>query len=169
MLAGLVLDSLLVASGWVAYPNGIVDGRIGALLDHRHVGPVCYHPECFHEMDAGPSGLAVLMGAFGGPLSYLAGAETGCHSFNDPVLALVALAIAWGAGHAPAGVPGGSFRHDPERARSTIFMLTGGYPTVFDLSASLIALACAVLVCRIGLGVQPAARKCQLLWTVCGH
>ena len=39
--------------------------------------------------------LAALMGAVGGPLSYLAGSRLGAMSFEEPVSALLALAVIW--------------------------------------------------------------------------
>ena len=96
MLAGLVLDSLLVASGWVAYPNGIVVEGFAPYWIITMWALFATTLNVSMKWMRGRPALAVLMGAFGGPLSYLAGQKLGAISFNDSVLALVALAFTWG-------------------------------------------------------------------------
>ena len=96
MLAGLVLDSLLVSSGWVAYPNGImVDGLAPYWIITMWALFATTLNVSMKWMRGRPV-LAVSMGAVGGPLSYLAGQKLGAISFIDPLFAMVALAIAWG-------------------------------------------------------------------------
>lgn len=95
LLLGLVVDSLVLAGGWISYPNG-------AWLP----GAAPYWIISMWALFATTLNLslrwmrqrymlAALFGAIGGPLSYLAGAKLGAMSFVDTVPAIIALAIAW--------------------------------------------------------------------------
>lgn len=92
---GLVLDSILVASGWVSYPNG---SWLPGFAPYWIIAMWALFATTLNvsmKWMQGRPALAVLMGAVGGPLSYLAGQKLGAMSFNDSVLALAALAVAW--------------------------------------------------------------------------
>ena len=96
VLIGLVADSLLLATGWIAYPNG---GWLPGLAPYWIVSLWALFATTLNVSMRWMSGrylLAVLFGAIGGPLSYLAGARLGAMSFIDTTPALVALAIGWG-------------------------------------------------------------------------
>lgn len=95
LLLGLGADSALLATGWIAYPNG-----------HWAPGLAPYWIVTLWALFAttlnvsmrwmrGRFLLAVLFGAIGGPLSYLAGARLGAMTFVDTVPAVAALAIGW--------------------------------------------------------------------------
>jgi len=94
---GILIDSLLLATGWLEYPNGfwlpgfapywivgmwaLLATTVNVSLSWLHSRPV----------------LAALLGAAGGPLSYLAGEKLGGTTLSEPLHALLALAIAWAA------------------------------------------------------------------------
>ena len=95
LLLGLVTDSLLLATGWIAYPSG-----------QWLPGLAPYWIVCLWAMFAttlnasmrwlsGRYILAAAFGAIGGPLSYLAGARLGAMSFVDMTPAILGLAAAW--------------------------------------------------------------------------
>jgi hypothetical protein len=95
MLLGAVLDSLLLASGWLRYPSGYwlpglapywIIGMWGLFATTLNVSMRWLH---------GQPVLAMLMGAAGGPLSYLAGERLGGIVLTRTGPALVALALAW--------------------------------------------------------------------------
>lgn len=95
-ITGAVFDSALVRTGWLVYPNGLLWSgtapywivamwplfatTLNVSLRWLHNRPL----------------LGVLLGATGGPLSYLAGARLGGLEFIDQQAALVYLAIGWG-------------------------------------------------------------------------
>jgi len=95
MALGVLADSLLLATGWIAYPNG-----------HWAPGLAPYWIVTLWALFAttlnvslrwlrGRYLLAALFGAVGGPLSYLAGARLGAMNFIETLPAVAALAIAW--------------------------------------------------------------------------
>ena len=93
---GLVADSLLLASGWIAYPNG---SWIPGLAPYWIVTLWALFATTLNVSMRWMSGrylLAALFGAIGGPLSYLAGARLGAMSFVDTGAAVTALALGWG-------------------------------------------------------------------------
>lgn len=95
MALGLLLDSLLLATGWLSYPAGL---WLPALAPYWIVAMWALFATTLNVSMGWLRGrplLAVLMGAVGGPLSYLAGEELGGIELTEPVLALSALAIAW--------------------------------------------------------------------------
>jgi hypothetical protein len=116
---GLVLDSLLVATGWLVYPNGMLIQGIAPywilLMWALFATTLNVSMRWLH----GKYVLAALLGAIGGPLSYLAGARLGGLVFSETTLALIALALGWAiampvllylaqrfSGHLPRPVPG---------------------------------------------------------------
>jgi len=95
-LSGLMFDGLLLASGWVSFPNGwwlpgaapywltclwlLFGTTLNLSMSWMHGRPVC----------------AAVLGAIGGPLAYLAGERLGAMTLVHPVQALIALSVAWG-------------------------------------------------------------------------
>lgn len=95
VLLGLVADSVLLATGWIAYPNG---DWLPGLAPYWIVCLWALFATTLNVSMRWLSGrylLAAVFGAIGGPLSYLAGARLGAMSFVDAVPALIALAIGW--------------------------------------------------------------------------
>ena len=96
VLLGLVADSLLLATGWIAYPNG---GWVPGLAPYWIVALWALFATTLNvsmRWMHGKPWLALVFGAVGGPLSYLAGARLGAMTFNDAFPAIIALAIGWG-------------------------------------------------------------------------
>lgn len=96
-MMGAVFDTVLVRSGWLAYPNGML---IEATAPYWIVAmwllfasTINLSMRWMHNRYAA----ALLLGAIGGPLSYLAGERLGGLVFDDRTMALIALAIGWGA------------------------------------------------------------------------
>lgn len=92
---GAIWDSVLAMTGWVRYPNGTL-----------FVGTAPYWIVALWVLFAttlnvslawlkGRVALAALLGAIGGPLSFLAGARLGALAFGKPFAALTTLAIGW--------------------------------------------------------------------------
>ena len=95
MVLGLVVDSLLLASGWIAYPNG---QWIPALAPYWIVAMWALFATTLNVSMRWMRGryvLAALFGAIGGPLSYYAGSRLGAMTFVDTQAAVAALAVAW--------------------------------------------------------------------------
>jgi len=95
MALGLVTDSLLLASGWLSYASGHMFGLLAPYWIVAMWALFATTLNVSMRWLAGRYGLAVLMGAIGGPLSYYGGQKLGAMEFNAPMLALVALAFAW--------------------------------------------------------------------------
>lgn len=96
MLLGLVIDSLLLASGYLDYPNGF---WLPGLAPYWIVAMWALFATTLNVSMKWMHGrivVAVLMGSIGGPLSYLAGQKLGAITLIEPVHALLALAAAWG-------------------------------------------------------------------------
>jgi hypothetical protein len=95
MVLGLLLDSILLASGWLDYPSG---SWLPGIAPYWLISMWALFATTLNvsmKWMRGRPALAVVMGAIGGPLSYLAGQKLGAMSFNDPVFALTGLAVAW--------------------------------------------------------------------------
>jgi hypothetical protein len=92
---GLVADSLLVMTGWVSYPAG---NWVPGLAPYWILAMWALFATTLNVsmkwMRDRPF-VAIVMGAAGGPLSYLAGQKLGAMQFNEPLFALVALAFIW--------------------------------------------------------------------------
>ncbi len=92
---GLVFDSALVATGWLAYPSG----QWHALLAPYWIVAmwVAFATTLNLSLDwlKGRPALTIAFGAIGGPMAYLAGAALGGVSFVDQVPALVMLTLGW--------------------------------------------------------------------------
>lgn len=100
MALGLLVDSLLLATGWLSYPAGLwLPGPWGAYLAPYWIVAMwaLFATTLNVSMGwlRGRPLLAVLMGGIGGPLSYLAGEKLGGIELTAPAAALSALAFAW--------------------------------------------------------------------------
>ena len=92
---GVTFDSLLLASGWISYPNG---EWIPGLAPFWIVAMWLLFAATLNLSMAWMKGrmvLASVMGLIGGPLSYIAGQELGAIRLEQPEAALMAIAIAW--------------------------------------------------------------------------
>ena len=96
LFLGFLTDSLLLATGWIAYPNGQwIPGLAPYWIIMMWVLFATTLNVSMRWLRGRPR-LAILLGAVGGPVSYLAGAKIGAMSFVNTVPAVAALAIAWG-------------------------------------------------------------------------
>jgi hypothetical protein len=94
-LIGSVFDSLVVSTGWLAYPSG---------QWHPELAPywilamwVAFATTLNVSLGwlKGRPLLAAGFGAIGGPLAYFAGAKLGGVTFVEPTAALLALGVGW--------------------------------------------------------------------------
>lgn len=96
-LVGSIWDSVLVSSGWVAYPSGML---LPGLAPYWIVAMWMLFATTLNRSLGWLKGrplLAILFGAVGGPASYFAGEKLGGIVLVDTTAALTALAIGWGA------------------------------------------------------------------------
>ena len=95
-LTGLVFDSALLHTGWVSYPNG--DWLPGFAPYWMIALWVLFGTTLNLSMAwlRDRPWVALLFGAIGGPMSYLAGQGLGAMTLLQPVAAMMALAIGWG-------------------------------------------------------------------------
>ncbi len=95
MALGLVVDSLLLATGWIAYPNG---AWIPGLAPYWIIAMWALFATTLNVSMRWMRGrylIAALFGAVGGPLSYFAGSKLGAMVFVDATAAAAGLALAW--------------------------------------------------------------------------
>jgi len=95
MLLGLVVDSLLLATGWLRYPTGQWLPGVAPYWIVAMWGLFATTLNVSMAWLRGRPVLAVLMGGTGGPLSYVAGEKLGAIELAPALPALTALAIAW--------------------------------------------------------------------------
>ena len=94
-MLGAVFDTLLVRTGWLVYPNGILlAGTAPYWIVAMWVLFATTLNLSMRWMHGRPLA-AILLGAIGGPLSYLAGERLGGLEFIEPQPALLALGIGW--------------------------------------------------------------------------
>jgi len=94
---GLLMDSLLVGSGWVSYPNGTwLTGFAPYWILAMWAIFATTLNTCMVWM-RGRLVLAASLGAVFGPLAYLAGEEFGAITFHARVPAMLALGVIWAA------------------------------------------------------------------------
>ena len=95
-VAGGAFDSLLVISGWVSYPSGM----LSAVLAPYWIVAMWIAFATTLNLSLGwlkgRDGLAILLGAVGGPLAYLTGQKLGGIELVATQPALLALAVGWG-------------------------------------------------------------------------
>lgn len=92
---GTAFDSLLLASGWVSYPNG---EWIPGLAPYWIVAMWFLFSATLNLSMAWLKGrmmLAAFMGFLGGPLSYIAGQNLNAIRLENPEAALITVALAW--------------------------------------------------------------------------
>lgn len=94
-IIGLVWDSLLVAVGLIAYPTGHLAPGLAPYWIVALWAVFATSLNLSMGFLKGRLWLAALVGAVGGPLSYLAGGRLGGLEMSDPVLALGAQGIGW--------------------------------------------------------------------------
>jgi hypothetical protein len=95
VVMGVMFDSLLVASGWIRYPNGIlVPGTAPYWILAMWAMFATTLNVSLGWLKGRPL-LAVVMGGVFGPMSYLAGEGLGGLEFIDRTASLVALSIGW--------------------------------------------------------------------------
>lgn len=94
-IIGVWFDSILAASGWVAYPSGQLAPNIAPYWIIAMW--MLFATTLNRSMSwlKGRPALAAAMGAVTGPLSYYAGSRLGGIEFVSPVAATVALAVGW--------------------------------------------------------------------------
>ena len=95
MVIGLVVDSLLLATGWLRYSAGL---WLPGLAPYWIIAMWALFATTLNVSMGWMRGrpvLTLLMGAIGGPLSYLAGEKLGAIELTQPTAALAALAVAW--------------------------------------------------------------------------
>jgi hypothetical protein len=94
-LVGLAFDSLLQATGWVAFAGGALFGFLAPLwMVALWANFAATLNVSLRALRARPW-LAALLGGLGGPLAYWGGARLGAMSLVEPPPALLALAAAW--------------------------------------------------------------------------
>jgi len=95
MVIGLTVDSLLLATGWLHYSEGL---WLPGLAPYWIITMWALFATTLNVsmgwMRKRPI-LTVLMGAIGGPLSYLAGEKLGAIELTQPIPAVAALSLAW--------------------------------------------------------------------------
>ena len=95
VLMGLVFDSLLVSSGWLIYPNGMLAPGIAPYWILAMWALFATTLNVSMSWIKVNLALAAVMGAIFGPLSYMAGQRLGALEFVDYYASLVALAVIW--------------------------------------------------------------------------
>lgn len=94
-IIGLVLDSVMVAAGWLAYPSGTIVNGLAPywILAMWMLFATTLNVTC--RWLQGRLWMAGLMGAVFGPISYLGGSAAGAVTLNQPFAAMTALSVAW--------------------------------------------------------------------------
>ena len=95
MVLGLLVDSLLMATGWLRYSVGLWWPGLAPYWIVTLWALFATTLNVSMTWLKGRPILTVLMGAIGGPLSYLAGEKLGAIELTTPAYALAALGIAW--------------------------------------------------------------------------
>lgn len=94
-LIGAVLDSALVAAGWVGYPSGMLVSNAApywiVAMWMLFATTLNVSLKWLRERKS----IAVVFGLIGGPLAYYTGYRLGGIEFNQPLAAMVALGIGW--------------------------------------------------------------------------
>ena len=95
VLLGLLGDSLVLATGWISYPNGLWVPGIAPYWILALWAVFATTLNVSLRWIHGRYALAAVFGAIGGPLSYLAGAKLGAMTIVATAPALIALALLW--------------------------------------------------------------------------
>lgn len=95
VVIGTLVDSLLPAAGWVAYPSGQLHPMMAPVwiiaLWVLFAGTLNMSMKWLRDRYL----LALLFGAIGSPMSYFAGSRLGAVTLVDPVMALAAQSLLW--------------------------------------------------------------------------
>jgi hypothetical protein len=93
---GALWDSLLGATGWIHYPNGMLIANVAPLwmVALWMLFATTLNVSLGWLKRSLPLGM--VFGVMGGPLAYLGGAKLGALEFVHQTPALVALAVGWG-------------------------------------------------------------------------
>jgi hypothetical protein len=97
VLIGLAADSFLAASGLVSYSGG---NWISGFAPYWILAMWALFATTLNvsmKWMRGRTAVAVLLGAAGGPLAYIAGEKLGAIRLEEPVPALIALGVIWAA------------------------------------------------------------------------
>ena len=92
---GLVFDSFLVWQGWLQYSSGMALPNVAPYWIVALWGLFATLLNVSLRWMRGRWGMAVLLGATGGPAAYLGGLRLGALEFGNLRAGLVALAIGW--------------------------------------------------------------------------
>jgi hypothetical protein len=95
VLMGLVLDSILVSAGWLHYETGMFMPSLAPYWILAMWALFASTLNVSMRWMHGRPVLAIVMGAVGGPLSYLAGERLGAVEFAQGPWPFIALAIGW--------------------------------------------------------------------------
>jgi len=92
---GALWDGFLAGGGWLVYPSGrFAEWLAPNWIIAMWVGFATTLNVSLRWLH-GRYGLAMLLGALGGPIAFLAGSRLGGVSFPEPISALVLLAVGW--------------------------------------------------------------------------
>jgi hypothetical protein len=94
---GFVFDSALVMLGWIEYPNGALIAGTAPVWIVAMWGVFTTTLNVSLAWLKRSLPLAILFGAVGGPLAYVAGEKLGGLVFVQQTSALIALAVGWAA------------------------------------------------------------------------
>lgn len=95
VLIGLFADSVLVFSGLVSYPSGTWLEGFAPYWILAMWAIFATTLNVSMKWLRNRNALSAAFGAVGGPLAYLAGEKLGAITFEEPVFAMIALAIIW--------------------------------------------------------------------------
>lgn len=95
LLLGAVFDSLLMASGWIDYRNGIIIPGLAPVWILAMWAQFATTLNVSMAWLKGRPLLAAVTGGIGGPLSWVAGAKLGAIELVEPTQAVIALAVGW--------------------------------------------------------------------------
>lgn len=95
LVLGAVFDSLLMASGWISYRNGIIMPGLAPVWILAMWAQFATTLNVSMAWLKGRPLLAALTGAVGGPMSWIAGAKLGAIELIEPTEAVIALAVGW--------------------------------------------------------------------------
>ena len=92
---GLVLDSALLATGWVSYPSGVLSAYIAPYWILALWALFATTLNVCISWIKRSLPIAAVLGAICGPMSYFAGSGLGGISLVEPVPSLIALSLIW--------------------------------------------------------------------------
>ena len=96
-MLGTLADSLLLATGWIAYSSGVLLNGVAPYWIAALWALFATTLNVSMRWLRGRVGLAMALGAVGGPLSYWGAARLGAVQFVEPLPLVIALALIWAA------------------------------------------------------------------------